>query len=594
MCGIAGYIGNYATKHAVKILERLEYRGYDSCGFATILDGTIVVEKAEGVVKNIKGLTQKYLKSNITISHTRWATNGKPSKINAHPHIVGKIDIVHNGIIENYNELAEENAFDLISETDSEIIAHLIDSINGTSLLDRVRQATSVLKGSYSIAVLSEDNPDEIVVARNGSPLVVGFVVGGDWEGTAISSDVQGLLEYTNKIYVFEDGEFAVLTADSIRFFDAKNEIVKNPTTVDWSPESISRGSYDTYMRKEIQDQPLAVTNTLIKNDWNAAYEFIDSLSCTDVLFIACGTSFNASKIGVIFLEDTGFVYSRARLASEVCYSTRVKPGTLVIAISQSGETADTLNAVRYVKEAGATVLAIVNTANSSLTREADYVIYTAAGPEISVASTKAFTSQLATLYMLGGIFYGKHTKTGQYMLNKIKTELKNITTHMYEVLDQEQKIKTIASTISNTSVLFLGRGISAPVAYEGALKLKEISYLHAEGLPAGEIKHGPIALIKTDTPVIVLVPKDITYNKMIASIREVQTRGARVIAIASKNDETIANLVDEVIYIPDTSQTLSSILFVLPLQLLAYHVAKKLGRDIDHPRNLAKSVTVE
>jgi len=592
MCGIVGFVGENAIMNVMSGLSTLEYRGYDSAGIAYIDPDTDKMEvvKHKGRVANLYPNINKQEKgwAKIAIGHTRWATHGKPSVINAHPHVSGKIAVVHNGIIENHVELSERVMMKgkrIISDTDTEIIAHLIDIENGNSLLDKVIGAASLLEGSYSIAVLSEDNPNEIVVARKGSPLVAG-IAKGDWKGTIISSDAQGLLEHTNEAYIFEDDEFAILTANNIRFFNAKGKIEKDPIILEWSSESISRGNFDTYMRKEIQEQPLAVSNTLAKNDWNAIYEFLSGLSCTDVLFVACGTSFNASKIGVIFLEDMGFVYSRARLASEVCYSTRVKPETLVIAISQSGETADTLNAVRHVKKAGATVLAIVNAANSSLSREADYVIYTAAGPEISVASTKAFTSQLAILYMLGGIFYGKHTKTGQHMLNKIKAELENITTYMYEVLGQEQKIKNIASTISDTSVLFLGRGMCAPVAYEGALKLKEISYLHAEGLPAGEIKHGPIALIKAGTPVIVLIPQDITYDKMITSIREVQTRGARVIAIASKGDKKIADLVDEVIYIPNVSEALSSILFVLPLQLLAYHVAKKLGRDIDHPRN--------
>jgi len=600
MCGIVGFIGDNALMNVMEGLRTLEYRGYDSAGVAYMDFNTneMKVVKREGRLINIHHTISEVDRSwpEIAIGHTRWATHGKPSELNAHPHVSGNIAVVHNGIIENYVELSEQiksRGKKIVSDTDTEVIAHLIDLASGSSLLDKVRRAVMDLRGSYAIAVLSEDHQGEIVVARNGSPLVVGLAT-SDWPGTIVSSDVQGLVEHTDEAYILRDDEFAVLTKEGIRFFDPVKEIQKGTITIDWKPESISIGEFDTFMRKEIQEQPAAVTNTVIKNDWNKVSEFIQSLSCTDTLFLACGTSFNASKIGVIFLEDLGLIYSRARLASEVCYSTRVKPGTLVIAVSQSGETADTLNAVRYAKEAGATVLAIVNVVGSTLTREADFVVYTAAGPEISVASTKAFTSQLAVLYMLGGIFHGINSNDGGKMLDKVRSELENIADDMRSVLSQEPGIKDIASTISDTSVLFLGKGMHTPVAYEGALKLKEISYLHAEGLPAGEIKHGPLALVETGTPVIALVLKGATYNKMISSIKEVQARGARVIAIASEGDKKIANITEEVIYIPNSSETLSPILSVLPLQLLSYHVAKSLGRDIDKPRNLAKSVTVE
>lgn len=598
MCGIVGYVGGNAVMNVVDGLQMLEYRGYDSAGIAyTDLDiGVVNVVKRQGRLNNTidcledNGATW----SKVAIGHTRWATHGAPSEKNAHPHTSGKISIVHNGIIDNYADLVNrvKDAGKIItSDTDSEIIAHLIDLSASDTLLDKVREACALLRGSYAIAVVSEDYPEEIVAARKKSPLVTG-IAEKLWSGTVLSSDVQGLLRHTNKAYVLRDDEFAILTYDGIKFFDADKEITKEPLVVEWSLESTSRGNFETYMRKEIQEQPVAVIDTLMKNDWEKVSEFIKSLSCTNSLFIACGTSFNASKIGTIFLEEMGFVYSRARLASEVYYNTRIKPGTLVIAVSQSGETADTLSAVRYAKECGAIVLGIVNVLGSSLTREADFVIYTAAGPEISVASTKAFTSQLVVLYMLGGIFKDLHF--GEDHLSDIQAELEEVGAAMHTIFEQEAKIQEIARKIRNTSVLFLGRGINTPVAYEGALKLKELSYLHAEGLPAGEIKHGPLALVSTDTPVVVLVPKDRTYDKMVSNIREVKSRGAKVIAVTNEEDDELRRLVAETIYVPYFNEALTPLLSVIPLQLLAYHVAKAHGCDIDKPRNLAKSVTVE
>lgn len=577
-------------------LQTLEYRGYDSAGIAYIDGSKIVVIKKNGRLYNVSdsindnGTTW----AKVAIGHTRWATHGKPSEINAHPHTSGKIAVVHNGIIENYVELVkqvEAQGKKIISETDTEVIAHLIDLNNSDTLLEKVKQTTSILEGAYAIAVISEDYPEEIVVARKKSPIVIG-IAKNKWEGTVLSSDVQGLLRHTNEAYILKDDEFAVLTQGEIKFYDYQGVIEKEPIEVDWTVESTSRGQFETFMRKEIQEQPVAILDTLMKNEWGEVVEFLKSLSSDNILFVACGTSFNAAKVGTIFCEANGFMHSRARLASEVHYNTRIKPDTLVIAISQSGETADTLSAVRFAKESGATVLSIVNVVGSSLTRESDYVIYTAAGPEISVASTKSFTAQLVVLYMLGGIFYDMHM--GLNRLSEIQSELEEIAPAMHDIFDQEEKIESIASGISNTSVLFLGRGIHTPIAYEGALKLKEISYLHAEGLPAGEIKHGPMALISFNTPVIVLVLKGRTYNKMISNIHEVQSRGARVIAIATKGDRYIEDLVKEVIYVPDFGESLSPILSVVPLQLLAYHVAKAHGCDIDKPRNLAKSVTVE
>lgn len=591
MCGIVGFVGNNAVANVLDGLGKLEYRGYDSAG--------VTYKKSSGGINTIKraGRLQNVINSisdngstwsRIAIGHTRWATHGEPTEINAHPHTAGRITVVHNGIVDNYLELKEYilgSGREIISDTDTEIIAHLIDMAEAhITLLEKVKLATQMLKGSYALAVIQDDIAEEMVVARKGSPLVVG--VSKKWKGTVISSDIQGIVKYTNLAYILEDEEFAKLTSEGVEFYDRHGMIQKETLSIDWSPEVAERGTFDTFMRKEIQEQPVALIDTLMRTNWNHVRSHLMGVDFSDILFVACGTSYNASKVGTIFMEMIGGIHSRARLASEVCFNTRIRPNTLVIAVSQSGETADTLSAARIARKAGAKVMAIVNVVGSSLTREADYVVYTAAGPEISVASTKAFTSQLSAIYMLGAVLNNS--------VADVKAILSDLSAHMQMVFDQEEKIEKIAEGISEGSVLFLGRGIHTPVAYEGALKLKEISYLHAEGLPAGEIKHGPIALIAKGTPVVVLVPKGETHRKMIANINEVRSRGAYVIAIATQGEGFIDSIADEVLYMPDVPEIFTPIMSVLHLQLLSYHIARKLGRDVDYPRNLAKSVTVE
>lgn len=599
MCGIVGFIGENAVMNVLSGLRVLEYRGYDSAGVAYVdFDSEkISIIKRAGRLVNVTDDIDEQTETwpEVAIGHTRWATHGAPIEVNAHPHRAGNIVLVHNGIIENYAyclQLVRNAGRIPESETDTELIAHLVDMSEKPTLLEKVQEVSRIIEGSFALAVMAEDSPGEIVVARRKSPLVVG-VAERQWSGTVLSSDLHGLLQHTNKAYVLRDGEFAILRSGGISFYSSKSEIVKEALILDWVVEDASLGGFDTFMRKEIQEQPAGVIDTAMKNDWEAVAAFLKKRKFDNALFLACGTSFNACKVGTIFVEANGHVSCRARLASEVYYNTRIRPGTLVVAVSQSGETADTLNAVKFAKKYGAIVLAVVNVIGSSLTREADYVIYTAAGPEISVASTKAFTSQLAVLYMLGGIFEGIRKGTLS-RLKEMQSELEHVGAAMKKVLEQDNEVFNIAQEIKDTSVLFLGRGMQTPVAYEGALKLKEISYLHAEGLPAGEIKHGPLALVTDKTPVVALALQGRTYDKMISNIREVKSRGAYVIAIASEGDLEIANIAHRVIYVPSFDEGLSPILSVIPLQLLAYHVAKRLGCDIDKPRNLAKSVTVE
>lgn len=590
MCGIMGFVGDNAIQNVLNGLATLEYRGYDSAGVA-YWDNGVKTIKHEGRLVNVTNdIAQTKPTSHIAMGHTRWATHGPPIQINAHPHTAGNITIVHNGIIENYVELVKQTGRTMVSETDSEVIAHLIDIATGSRLLDKVMEAVKQLKGTFAIVVMSSDHPNELVVVRHRSPLVVGM----SKHGAIASSDIYGLLAHTNNAYVLHDDEMAVLTINTLKFYNGNSELNKEPLHITWTAESTSLGGFETYMRKEIQEQPIAIMDTLMKNNWEDLGNFLHDLILPDILFTACGTSYNASRIGAILIEANSGVVARTKLASELSYDgTYIGPRTLLVAVSQSGETADTLSAVRHAKERGAKVLAITNVVGSSLTREADFVLHTAAGPEISVASTKAFTSQLVVLYMLSGAFRNIFAQDPM-MFSEVQLGLHVASDCISDLLKQEDMIKTIAETIKDTSVLFLGRGLNAPLADEGALKLKEISYLHAEGFPAGEIKHGPIALIEKGVPVIVMVTKGRTYDKMISNIKEVQARGARVIAIASEGDKYIETLTKEVIYIPSMGELMDPIMAIVPLQLLAYHVAKYLGRDIDKPRNLAKSVTVD
>lgn len=595
MCGIVGYIGSNALKRAVEGLKCLEYRGYDSSGACHILNNKLACTKRTGRISNLENII-KYDESNIAIAHTRWATHGIVSENNAHPHISNNIAIVHNGIIDNFFELKEhllEQGRTFVGETDTEVIAHLID-IAGGDLYTKVNTAISKLNGSYAIAVISADEPDKIVVARKSSPLILGNFSGG----AIVASDIQALLPHTNKIIVMEDGETAIITKDAIQVYKDNIAIKKDFLEAPWSFSSANKGEFDTFMEKEILEQPAAIIDTMLKNDWvkisDALISLIDEEATPEIMFTACGTSYHACKIGSMLMEGLTGLKSQSVRASEIKYSGKtINANTIVIAVSQSGETADTLAAIKYAKDLGAKVISVINVLGSSLSRESDLTIYTAAGPEISVASTKAFTSQLTVLVSLVGII--NNMFNGGSVFDSIQKQIYDVAKSIPKIFKQKDYIKLISkSLIHKKSALFLGRGLSVPVAQEGALKLKEISYIHAEGMSSAELKHGPIALIEDEYPVIVIAVKDNTYDKVVSNIHEVKARGGRVIAIANEDDTLIDNIANDVIRIPSVNHLLYPMLTVIPLQLLALYTAWFKGMDVDKPRNLAKAVSVE
>jgi glucosamine--fructose-6-phosphate aminotransferase (isomerizing) len=605
MCGIVGFIGDCAIKNVISGLKLLEYRGYDSAGVAFMEDNRKpYIVKSEGRVAALEAkINGKNNNSGTAIAHTRWATHGKPSEVNAHPHVSGNIALVHNGIIENYLELKEWlknfGARIIVSETDTEAIAHLIDVSVGDCLFDKARRAIERLEGSYALAIISDDDPDTIIVTRKKSPLVVGVFE----EGAVVASDINVILPHTNRVFVLDDNEIAIVKKNYVSIHnEAGVEVKKDPLEIPWSIAEISKGNFDTFMDKEIHEQPIAIYDTIIKNDWYAITEEIGSLFSdgfmSNVILTACGTSLHACMVGSMIIESNSRVRSYTKLASEMeASSTILNSKDLVIALSQSGETADTLQAIRYAKRKGATVLSVVNTIGSSIERESDFTIHMAAGPEISVASTKAFVAQLSVLIMLSmaitSVYWGKFHmdkifKDAQEKVYKCADQIKDI-------FRQEDKIKDIAKLISSkNSILYLGRGLNVPVALEGALKLKEISYIHAEGFAAGEMKHGPIALIGEGTPVVAIITNDKTYKRMLSNIEEAKARGAMIIAVATYSNSEIENIADHVIYIPGAEEIFIPLLATIPLQLLAMYTAEHVGADIDKPKNLAKSVTVE
>jgi glutamine---fructose-6-phosphate transaminase (isomerizing) len=610
MCGIVGYIGD---KNCVPILinglKRLEYRGYDSAGIGILQDKKSLVVKNKGKVSFLEDRIENLnLNSNIGIAHTRWATHGIPNEQNAHPHTNHdhSIFVIHNGIIENYAVIKKSllnQGYKFNSETDSEVLVHLIDGFikKGNDLQKSVQLALNEVEGTYGLAVIYSNEPDKIVAARKGSPLVVGL---GDNENF-IASDVSAILAHTKQVVYLEDGEVALITKDS---FSAKTiydkEIQKEVHEITMTLEEIDKGGYPHFMLKEIMEQPETVRNSIrgrIVLDQGTVklgglIDVVDSLvEKKRIIITACGTSWHSGLVGEYMIEQFCRIPTEVEYASEFRYRNPiVSKDDAIFFISQSGETADTLAALHEAKMKGALVLGICNVVGSSIARETNAGVYTHAGPEIGVASTKAFTSQLVVLALIA-LLIARRKNLSQVDGKTIAEELLAIPEKIESILKLNDKIEQIAEKFKDSSnFLYLGRGYNFPVALEGALKLKEISYIHAEGYPAAEMKHGPIALIDENMPAIFIAPKDSTYDKIVSNIQEVKARGGKIIAIANEDDDDIDNLVDHSIKIPQTIRMLMPILTVIPLQLLAYHIAVKKGLNVDQPRNLAKSVTVE
>ncbi|MCW8850368.1 MAG: glutamine--fructose-6-phosphate transaminase (isomerizing) [Melioribacteraceae bacterium] len=612
MCGIVGYIGHQnCIPLLIEGLKRLEYRGYDSAGIGFLdVDRNPKNIKVKGKVIDLENAFNGNgtYTSNLGIGHTRWATHGIPNQINAHPHSnkEGTLLLIHNGIIENFNVLKKaliKEGYEFYSETDTEVLTNLIDKNvkEQNDLFQGVRFALNEVEGTYGIAVFHKDYPDQIIVAKNGSPLVIGVGINENF----IASDVNALIAHTSKVVYMEDHEMAIVTKDGFKaktIFDEK--IKKEIENVKLTLDEISKGGYEHFMLKEIMEQPESLRNSLrgrlLEEDGLAKLGglsgYIDRIALSRrIIITACGTSWHAGLVGEYMLEQYTNIPVEVEYASEFRYRNPIlSPDDTVIFISQSGETLDSLAALKETKRRGALTIGLVNAVGSSIARETDCGVYLHAGPEIGVASTKAFTSQVAVLALIT-LLIGRRKITSPQDGFEIIRELKSLPEKVEKILLLNDQIEKIAEDfVDSTNFLYLGRGYNFPVALEGALKLKEISYIHAEGYPAAEMKHGPIALIDENMPVVFLAPKDSVYDKVISNIEEVKARGGRLIAIASENDTEIDNLVDYSIKIPSTIRMLMPILNIIPLQLLSYYIAVKKGLNVDQPRNLAKSVTVE
>ena len=607
MCGIVGYVGpRQAADILLEGLRRLEYRGYDSAGVA-LINGGVKVRKAAGKLSVLRDLLKDDKpEGTVGIGHTRWATHGAPTTPNAHPHLdkTGRIAVIHNGIIENsttIKTLLLKRGHEFVSETDTEVLAHLIGHHYQGSLEEAVAAALRDVQGAYGIAVVSADEPDVVIAARNGSPLLVGV---GDKE-YFIASDASAILEHTRSVIYLDDGEMAVLNRSGYRIRNLVKEQIDKPVNqIEWDLATLERGGYPHFMLKEIFEQPESVANTLrghlLEEEGNSK---VRGLNLSDeqfksfqrVVITACGTSWHAGLIGEYMLEEMARIPVEVEYASELRYRNPVlDERTLVIAISQSGETADTIAAVREAKRRGARTIGLVNVVGSSLAREVSGGLYLHAGPEVGVASTKAFSSQVAALALVA-LRMARLRNVSIIQGRQFVDALRQLPGLVRQVLDRASEVERLADLFDGTSnALYLGRGVNFPVALEGALKLKEISYIHAEGYPAAEMKHGPIALIDENMPVVFIAPKDTVHSKIVSNVEEVKARGGRVIALISEGDTEIERLADATFTIPVTHDLLTPILSGVPLQLLAYHVAVRRGCNVDQPRNLAKSVTVE
>lgn len=611
MCGIVGYVGN---KQVVPVLldglQKLEYRGYDSAGIAVLLDDKIERRRIEG---KIAGLKEKMSKEPINgfmgIGHTRWATHGRPTEENAHPHIDCKNEIVlvHNGIIENYFNLRQELkgiGHKFVSDTDTEVLAHLIEENNKSgNFLEAVVKSLKETEGSYALAIFSARTPDKLYAARLGSPLVIGIGEGEYY----VASDVLAVLNYTKNVIFLEDGEIAEISKEGfhIKTIDGLESVSKKAQLITWDPITAEKSGYRHFMLKEIYEQPRVIEENIkgrLSKDKEEIYLDFPGLPCKElegikkIIIVACGTSYHAGLVGKFILEKILRISVEVDIGSEFRYRDPIiDKETLLVAISQSGETADTIAAVKEAQKSGAKIISICNVLDSSITRLSHGVIYTHAGPEVGVASTKAFTAQLTALYILA-LYLGKLRKSiSKIELLEIIDELLKLPKKVETILKKDNEIIKCSKTyFKYKNFLYLGRGINYPIALEGALKLKEISYLHAEGYPAGEMKHGPIALIDENMPIVAIVPHGQVYDKMVSNLMEVQARQGVIVAVGYQKDERVQKMADCFFTIPETIDFLTPILTIIPLQLLAYHVAARLGVDIDQPRNLAKSVTVE
>ncbi|MFA5523877.1 MAG: glutamine--fructose-6-phosphate transaminase (isomerizing) [Tissierellales bacterium] len=608
MCGIMGYIGaKDASQILVDGLEKLEYRGYDSAGIAILNEGKIHLSKYKGRLAVLKEkIKEKPVKGGLGIGHTRWATHGEPSDINSHPHLSNneRISVVHNGIIENYMEIKEELQklnYRFSSDTDTEVIVHLLDYYYNGDILDAAKKMINRIKGAYALGIIHADNPDMLIAVKKDSPLIVGIGEGENF----IASDIPAVLKHTNKVYILDNGEMSIVKKDSISLMKTDGTIIsKDVFNITWDIEAAEKGGYEHFMLKEIYEQPKAIKDTLlprINNNGrinleqiNIQEEYIKDIN--KVYIVACGTAYHAGLLGKDIIERYVKIPTIVDVASEFRYGNPfIDSHTLVIVVSQSGETADTLAALRLAKEKGARVLAITNVVASSIARESDDVLYTWAGPEIAVASTKAYTTQIVALILLALEMAKKNNKIDNKEIEIILKKLEELPSKLEEMLLDVISIKGLADKIHGSqSIFYIGRGIDYDVAREGSLKLKEISYIHSEAIAAGELKHGTLALIEEGTPVITLVTQDKLFDKMLSNIKEVKARGAYVIAIAKEGNTAIEKSADRVIYIPDVIDELSPVLSILPLQLLSYYIAHRRGCDIDRPKNLAKSVTVE
>ena len=608
MCGIVGYIGKHqAAPIILEGLAKLEYRGYDSTGMAVFDGKKINIQKAAGRLQVLENMTRggETMPGCVGIGHTRWATHGQPTDVNAHPHDnkAGTIAVVHNGIIENYQQLKKrllDHGYEFVSDTDTEVLVQLIDYYYKGNPLEAITKVMHRVEGSYALGILFADHPDEIYAVRKDSPLIVGT----SSEGSFIASDVPAVLKYTREVYYIDNQEVAVLRENEIHFYTVdEEEIQKTPTHIDWDAEAVAKGGYEHFMLKEIYDQPRAVRETFEKHVKDGNVE-IEELHMTDeeikklsrIHIVACGTAYHAGMTAKYIIESMARISVEVDMASEFRYRNPIiEEGALVIVISQSGETADTLQALRDSRARGAKVLGIVNVVGSSIAREADSVMYTWAGPEIAVASTKAYSAQLIAIYLLAMKFARVKGTISEEEYQQLILDLRRLPEQIELLLGNKTKIQRFANRyVAAKSVFFIGRGLDYTLSMEGSLKLKEITYMHSEAYAAGELKHGPISLIEDGTLVMTSLTQEDLYMKTISNIREVKSRGAFVLALTTTGHDDIEDTADYVLYIPQTNRYFTNSLAIIPFQMFAYYVSVGKGLDVDKPRNLAKSVTVE